>query len=142
MIGDGAKAGAVGAVTMSISTNLEMRLRGRQPSTAPAKALERLLGIRVKGERAEQLLVSAAHLLMSVSLGIGESFVRRTRRPASAGLLLLGASLIPELIVVPALGAAEPPWEWSREETAVAVLHHAVYAAATAAALERLRRRA
>jgi hypothetical protein len=138
MISEGVKAGVGGAVVMSVSTNLEMRLSGRDASDAPAKALERLFGIDLDNERAEQTLVLAAHVATSVSLGIVAAGLRRRLPPLLAASFLLGASLIPELIVVPSLGAAEPPWKWSRQGAAQAIVHHAVYAVATAAILERL----
>jgi hypothetical protein len=141
MISQGVQAGLGGAVVMSISTNLEMRLSGREASDAPAKALERLFRIDIANERVEQALVSAAHVATSASLGLVAAGLRRRLRPALAASFLLGASLIPELVVVPALGAAEPPWKWSKQDTAEAVLHHAVYAVATALVLERLRGR-
>lgn len=141
MISQGVKAGFGGAVVMSISTNLEMRLSGREASDAPAKALERLFGIDLEDERAEQALVATAHVATSASLGVVAAGLRRRLPPLVAGSFLLAASLIPELVVVPALGAAEAPWKWSGKDTAQAVLHHAVYAVATAGVLERLRGR-
>ena len=123
---------------MSVSTNLKMRLSGRDASDAPAKALERLFGTRVEDERAEQALVLAAHVATSVSLGVVAAGLRRRLPPRLAASFLLGASLIPELVVVPALGAADPPWNWSRYGAAQAIVHHAVYALSTAAILERL----
>jgi hypothetical protein len=36
----------------------------------------------------------------------------------------------PDLIVVPAAGAAPPPWRWGLTETAISGFHHLVYAAA------------
>ena len=139
MISEGVKAGLGGAMVMSISTNVEMRLSGREASDAPAKALERLFGIDIANERAEQVVVTAAHIATSVSLGVVAAGLRRRLRPLLAASFLLGASLIPELVVVPALGAAEPPWRWSKQDTAEAVVHHAVFAVATALVLERLR---
>ena len=47
MISEGVKAGLGGAMVMSISTNVEMRLSGREASDAPAKALERLFGVDI-----------------------------------------------------------------------------------------------
>ncbi|MFL5864210.1 MAG: hypothetical protein ACJ780_26145 [Solirubrobacteraceae bacterium] len=47
---------------MSVSTNLEMRLSGRDAMDAPAKALERLFDVHVEDERGEQAFVTAALL--------------------------------------------------------------------------------
>lgn len=141
MISEGVKAGFGGAIVMSVSTNLEMRLSGRDASDSPAKALERLFGIDTENERAEQALVLAAHVATSVSLGVVAAGLRRRLPPLLAASFLFGASLIPELVVVPVLGAADPPWNWSRYGAAQAIVHHAVYAVSTAAILERLRGR-
>jgi hypothetical protein len=138
MIADGLKAGLAGAAAMSVSTNLEMRIRGREASPAPAKALERLFGLKVDSSRGEQALVAAAHVSVSVGLGALEALLRRRVSTAAAGAALLAAALGPELLVVPALGAAEPPWRWSTPEAVVSVFHHAVYAAATTLTLELL----
>ena len=55
--------------------------------------------------------------------------------PAAAAMLALG--LAPEVVVVPALGAAPPPWRWSRADVAVSLLHHGVYAAAVESSYRR-----
>ena len=36
----------------------------------------------------------------------------------------------PDLVAVPAAGAAPPPWRWGVVELAISAVHHAVYAAA------------
>jgi hypothetical protein len=43
--------------------------------------------------------------------------------------------------MLPALGLAPPPTEWPKKQIAVETFHHAVYAAATGAALSALDRR-
>jgi uncharacterized membrane protein YagU involved in acid resistance len=138
MIADGIKAGLAGAAAMSVSTNLEMRIRGRGPSAAPAQALERMFGVKPDSPRAEQAMVAAAHVSVSVAVGALGALLRPSLPAAAAGAALFAAALAPELIVVPGLGVVAPPWEWSAQEMAVAILHHAVYAAATTLVLERL----
>jgi uncharacterized membrane protein YagU involved in acid resistance len=141
VIRQGALCGLGGALAMSVSTNLEMRVRGRGPSAAPANALERLFGWEVDNERGEQALVAAAHFTVSMSLGILAAAARRRLGREATGALLLASALLPELIVVPVLGAAEPPWQWSGEEAAVSFVHHTVYAVTTELLLERSRSR-
>jgi uncharacterized protein YndB with AHSA1/START domain len=139
---DGAIAGLVGAAAMSISTNLEMRLRGRRPSEAPAKALARVLGVSVNGERHKQLVGAAGHAATALSLGSALGLVERImpgRR--MQGVALFGLAMTPDAVVVPALGVTRPPWKWTRTEAGVSALHHAVFAAATTGAYSRLRRR-
>ena len=44
-IGKGVVAGFAGTAAMTVSSTVEMRLRGRAPSTAPADATAKVLGI-------------------------------------------------------------------------------------------------
>jgi hypothetical protein len=117
---------------MSVSTNVEMRLRGRPPSDAPAKALARLFGVSARGTQRKMQLALAGHLATSVMLGAARGAIaRREVGSASAGAALFALALAPEIVVVPALGAAAPVWRWSAIDGAVSVLHHGVYAMTT-----------
>jgi hypothetical protein len=53
---------------------------------------------------------------------------------------MLALALAPEVLVVPALGAAPPPWRWSPADIAVSLLHHGVYAATLESSYRMLRR--
>ena len=131
----GAVAGFAGALAMSVSTNAEMRLRGRPPSPAPALAIGRLLRIDTGGKRKEMLLTSAGHFVTSVALGATRGAMARLGvRPLPAGFALFGLALLPEVLVLPLLGASPPPWRWSGYDGAIAALHHGVYAGGTNAA--------
>jgi uncharacterized protein YndB with AHSA1/START domain len=139
--GRGALAGLVGAAAMSVSTNAEMRLRGRPPSDAPAKALSRVLRVKSRGRR-KQLLGAGGHVGTAVALGVTRGLLDRAgASPRTAGILLFATAMTPDAVVVPALGASSPPWRWTRVDAAVSVLHHAVFATATNAAYGRLRGR-
>lgn len=128
----GAVAGFAGAMAMSVSTHLEMRVRDRPPSDAPARALARILGVSPRGKQRKMHLALAGHLATSVSIGAAGGALRSAgRRPGPMGAALFGLALVPELVIVPGLGAASPPWRWSRVDWAVTVGHHGVYAAAT-----------
>lgn len=128
----GVAAGFAGAIAMSMSTNAEMRLRGRPPSDAPAQALSRLLGVSARGKRRRLQLALAGHLATSITLGAARGVMARRgvgSEPAGAALFTL--ALLPEVVVVPALGAAKPPWRWSAADTAISVLHHGIFAVTT-----------
>lgn len=138
----GAVAGFAGAMAMSVSTNAEMRLRDRPPSDAPAKALSRLLGIDAGGPRRRMALAFGGHLATSVSLGAARGALAKAGVSSGPALgALLGLALLPEILVVPALGAAPPPWRWSGADAAIGVLHHGVYAVTTNEAYGLLDRR-
>jgi hypothetical protein len=131
-IGRGVAAGFAGALAMSVSTNAEMRLRGRPPSDAPARVLSRLLGIDASTRRRKTLLALAGHFGTSLAFGAVRGAMGGAGvRPAPAGGALLGLALLPEVLVVPALGAGPPPWRWSAADSAISVLHHGVYAGTT-----------
>jgi len=128
----GVAAGFVGALAMSVSTNTEMRLRGRPPSDAPARAIGRIFGVEPGGRRRKMLLAFGGHVVTSVALGTARGAMDLAgMRPRPAGAALLGLALLPEVVVVPALGASPPPWRWSAYDTFIVVLHHGVYAATT-----------
>jgi hypothetical protein len=119
-----------------------MRLRRRPPSDAPARAIERLFGTRLRGDRKRMQAAAAGHLVASVSLGAARGAMDVAGVPrASAAAATFGLALVPEVVVVPVLGATDPPWEWGATETAIRVIHHAVYASAVLLAYDGLRQR-
>jgi len=128
-LGRGAIAGVAGAATMSISTNVEMRVRGRAPSDAPAKTIERLTGTKIRGRRRRMRAAAAGHVLASLGVGLARGALGAAGvPPAAAAAATAGLAMFPELVVVPATGAAAPPWRWSAEDAAISLLHHGVYA--------------
>jgi hypothetical protein len=128
-LGRGALAGAAGAAAMSASTNTEMRLRGRPPSDAPARAIERVLGTKIKGRGRRLRAAAAGHVVASLAVGCARGGMDVAGVPkAAAGAATVGLALAPEVVVVPALGAGPPPWRWGAADTAISLMHHGVYA--------------
>lgn len=139
--GRGFVAGLVGGVAMNASTVAEMRLTGRAPSKVPVRAIERLFAIRARGEEAERRVTTAGHFLVSGFTGGAWGAI------ASAGLprklrasFLYGMATAPDAAIVPAMGLAPPPWNWSSADVARTVGHHAVFTAVTHAVFSRLER--
>jgi hypothetical protein len=139
-IGRGLVAGAVGTAAMTVSSTVEMKLRGRQPSTAPAKAVGRLLGVQPTGRKGEQRFATVAHSLTGVSLGGARGLLDAAgvRRLVTAVPSTFAIVMTPELVLAPALGATDPPWRWGLAETAISAFHHVVWAGATEAAYRAL----
>jgi len=126
-------AGAAGTVAITVSTHLEMRLSGREPSAAPIDALERIAGRRLPARGA---LGTAAHLTSGLALGVPRAAIERAGvREPLATLLFLPVALAPDVVAVPALGAAAPPWRWTAAEAGVSLVHHVAYAVAASTAL-------
>ena len=135
--GRGLVAGAAATAAMTVASTAEMKLRGRPPSPAPAKVAAKLLGVKPDKPRFAHI----AHLSMGVGLGAVRGLIDLAglRGPAAAGAFF-AVAWSPDLVVVPAAGAADPPWRWGVVETAISGLHHAVYAAAGEAASRALSR--
>jgi uncharacterized protein YndB with AHSA1/START domain len=137
--GRGFLAGLAGGVAMSLSTSAEMRATGRPPSKLPARAVERVFGIRRLGGTGEQRIMATAHFAVSGLTGAAWGAI------ASAGLprtlrtpLLYAMAASPDAAAIPAMGLAPPPWRWSAADVARTVGHHAVYTAVARTAFARL----
>jgi hypothetical protein len=128
-LGRGLVAGAAATAAMTVSSTLEMKLRGREPSTAPADVAARLLRVRPLEPGGAGVFATTAHLSMGVTLGSVRSVIDLAGLSGPrAAAIWLGATWTPDLVMVPALGAADPPWRWGAVETALSGLHHLVYA--------------
>jgi hypothetical protein len=134
-LGRGIVAAAAGTAAMTISSTLEMKLRGRPPSDAPGKAVTKLLHVDVRDDLATGRLPTIAHVMTGLSLGA----VRGVLGFAGVGEpAFFTVSMVPDTVGLAALGIAPPPWQWPKVEVAVSVLHHAVFAAATDTVYRRL----
>jgi hypothetical protein len=135
---DGVLAGGVGGAAMSVSTNVEMRLRGRPPSVVPVQTVERLLGLDLE-RSTEERLVTVGHVVSSALLGSVRGLLSLLALPEAARDVAFAASaFLPDFGLIPATGSVPPPWRWSASDVLVAAWHHAVYAAGTIAAYRRL----
>jgi hypothetical protein len=122
----GLAAGAAATAAMTISSTVEMKLRGRPPSQAPAEVAAKLLHVEPTDER----FGTIAHIVAGVGLGLARALIDLAglRGPAAAGVFF-AVAWSPDLIGVPAAGAAPPPWRWGATELAISALHHVVYVA-------------
>jgi hypothetical protein len=142
-LGKGLVAGLVGTAAMTVSSTLEAKLRGRQFSTAPAEAARKLLGIRAfENEAAKSRFSNLVHWGYGTGWGVARAFLGEllpTSRGADAAhfATVWGSALV----MLPALDVAPPAWTWGKEEVAMDVFHHAVYATATGIAYELLDQR-
>ena len=134
-VGKGLFAGVAGTVAMTASSTIEMKLRGRPASSAPATAAAKVLGVEPKGQSEEARFAIIVHWGYGTSWGavrglIGAAGLRGLRANAAH----LGAVWGTEQAMLPALGVAPPFWEWGAKEVAIDAFHHLVYAGATGAA--------
>jgi hypothetical protein len=139
-IARGVVAGAIGTAAMTVSSTVESKLRGREPSTAPADAAMKVLGIEgFCDDGAKSRFSNAVHWAYGTAWGVPRALLDAAGLgPAAATAAHGGALWGSEQVILPALGVAPPLWEWGPLEVAVDALHHLVYTAAASVAYEAL----
>jgi hypothetical protein len=137
-IGDGLVAGFVGTAAMTVSSTLEARLRGRAPSTAPARATAKALGIAdFEDDIASARFNDLSHWGYGTGWGVVRGVLGATGMPARKATAAHGAAIWGSAAVtLPALEIAPPFVFWGKEEVAIDLFHHTVYAVATGLAYE------
>lgn len=141
-VGKGLAAGLAGTAAMTVSSTLEAKLRGREGSTAPARAAAAVLGVAPVDERGEARFNTLVHW----GYGTGWGAVRGLLGAAGldgvpAALAHLAAVWGGEQVALPATGVSPPATKWGATEVAIDLWHHVVYAVATSVAYAWLDRR-
>jgi hypothetical protein len=140
-IGKGLAAGLVGTAAMTVSSTVEMKLRGRKPSTVPADAAAKVLGVAPVGEDEKNRFSNIVHWMYGTSEGATRGLLGALGlRGPLATATHLAAVWGSELVALPALGVAPPVTEWGTEEVAIDLWHHVVYATVTSLTYEWLDR--
>ena len=134
-IGKGLAAGVAGTAAMTVSSTVEAKLRGREPSTTPARAASKVLGVAPVDEHGERRFNNLVHW------GYGTAWGSVRGVLGAVGLAGLPATLAhlaavwgAEQVVLPAAGAASPATQWEPTEVAIDLWHHVVYVAAVSIA--------
>ena len=137
-IGRGLLAGFAGTAAMTASSTIEARLRHRAASTAPARATAKALGIRAfDSDLAQAHFNDLSHWGYGTGWGVVRGLLGATGMPPAKATAAHGAAVWGSAAVtLPALEVAPPLVFWGREEVAIDVFHHAVYAVATGLAYE------
>lgn len=139
-IGKGLIAGAAGTAAMTVSSMLEAKIRGREESTVPAQAAEKVLDIEPQTEEAEQRLSNLTHFGYGTGWGVPRGILGVFLPGPAATAAHFAAVWGAGLGMLPTLGLAPPPTKWGAKELAVDAWHHAVYALATGVVFELLDR--
>ena len=141
-VGIGLAAGLAGTAAMTVSSTLEQRICGREPSLAPANTARKVLGIeKFASDAAENRFSTLVHWGYGTGWGAVRGLLRGMGLPPAAATVGHFASIWGGAIVMlPALGVAPPVTTWGAREVAIDVWHHAVYVVATVVAYERLAR--
>lgn len=134
-VGKGLFAGAVGTAAMTVSSTLEMKVRGRAGSTAPADAAGKVLGVEPKDEAGEARFANLVHWGYGTGWGAVRGLIGAAGLEGPAATAAhFGAVWGSEQVMLPALGVAPPFWTWGAKEVGIDAFHHLVYAGATGVA--------
>ncbi|HEX2182264.1 MAG TPA: hypothetical protein VHH10_08250 [Rubrobacteraceae bacterium] len=140
-VGKGLFAGVAGTAAMTVSSTLEMKLRGRPASSAPARAAEKVLGVQPVDEEAEARFSNLVHWGYGTAWGGVRGLIAAAGLAGPAATAAhLAAVWGSEQVMLPALDVAPALTEWGAEEVAIDAFHHLVYAAATGVAYSLLDR--
>ena len=135
-IGRGLLAGFAGTAAMTVSSSAEARLRRRAPSTAPAQATAKVLGIKeFDGPVAQARWNDLSHWGYGTGWGVVRGLLAAAGLSPRAATAAHGAAIYGAAqVTLPALEVAPPAVFWGAREIAIDAFHHAVYATATGAA--------
>jgi hypothetical protein len=139
-IGKGLMAGFAGTAAMTISSTLEAKLRGREASTAPARAMAKVLGIAsFEDAVAEARFNDLSHWGYGTGWGVVHGLLDAAGVPPRKATAAHGAAVWGSAqATLPALDVAPPAVFWPKQEIAIDAFHHTVYAVATGIAYELL----
>src|SRR3712207_2664633 len=118
---------------MTVSSTIEARLRGRAPSSAPARATAKVLGIReFDSELAKARFNDLSHWGYGTGWGVVRGLLAAAGLSPRAATVAHGAAIYGAAqVTLPAMDIVPPAIFWAKEEVAIDAFHHAVYAGAT-----------
>jgi hypothetical protein len=127
---------------MTLSSTIEAKASGREPSTIPADAVTAVARVQPKDQVGRSRLNTAAHWGYGTGWGIARAALDLLGlRGPTATAAHFGAVLGAEQTLLPALGVAKPTPAYGAAAAAADALHHAVYACVCGRAYDYLARR-
>jgi hypothetical protein len=136
-LGKGLMAGLAGTIAMTLSSTLEQKLRRRPPSSTPADAMGKVLGMQPRDEAGKRRFATAAHFGYGTMWGLGRAVIGRVlgaarltdaRVPALAHFAAVWGT---ELLTLPRLEVVPPLRRWGAKALALDAFHHGVYVSFT-----------
>ncbi len=139
--GKGIFAGVAGTAAMTLSSTIEMKVRGRPASSTPARTAAKVLGVEPVDEESEARFSNLVHWGYGTAWGGTRGLLAAAGLPGPAATAAhLGAVWGSEQVMLPTLGVTPPLTEWGAKEVVIDALHHLVYAGATGVAYSLLDR--
>ena len=141
-LGKGLLAGAAGTAAMTVASTLEMKARGRDPSTVPAEAAEKILDVEPGSKEGETRLNNVAHWSYGTAWGLPRALIGAAGlRGLRAGGLHFAGIWGSALVALPRMRLTPPVRKWGAREVAIDAFHHLVYAGAAGLVYDALTRR-
>ncbi len=133
-LGKGIIAGLAGTAAISISQMIEMKITGREPSNAPAEAVNKVLNVEATDEEHQEVFVQEVHWTYGTLWGLARGALDLAGvRGGPATLVHWAALWGTEMIMLPAIDVAPPVKEWGAKQISKDALHHIIYAIAAGA---------
>jgi hypothetical protein len=136
IVGSGVAGGLAGTAVMTVAENIEQRFTHRSDSYVPARTAARLFRAR-QPDKKSLPRNWAMHWGTGAVLGIARAVMSanglRGLRASGAHLLLRFST---DQTLENAVGVGTPPWTWPRDLLTLDIIHKAVYALATGAAVD------
>lgn len=140
-LGRGLFAGLIGTVAMTLVQLVEMKITGRAPSTAPADAAAKMLGIEPRGPVERTRFSNLVHFAYGTTWGAVRGLLGITGlAPWLATLLHFALIWGTGLMMLPAVGVAPPVTKWGAKWVVLDAAYHVVYAVATGLTYEYITR--
>lgn len=128
-LGKGLIAGFAGTVAMTVSSTIEMKVRGRKGSSTPVDAASKVMGVTPVGEEEKRRFGTLVHMGYGTALGVPRGLLGMTGLPWPAATAVhYGAVWGAEAAMLPKLRVTPPVTQWGGREIAIDLWHHAVYA--------------
>jgi hypothetical protein len=130
-LGKGLIAGLAGTAAISLSQAIEMKLSHRPPSTTPADAAGKVLGVQPRSERDKGRFATLVHWAYGTAWGLVRAALDGGRRERMwAPLVHLAVVQGAAMVMLPSLDVAPPVRQWGAGVIGKEIVHHTVYAAA------------
>jgi hypothetical protein len=141
-VGCGLLSGLAGTAAMTLASTLEMKLRRRPASTAPADAAGKVLGVQPRDDAGKARFATLVHWSYGTAWGLARAALGGLgfQRGPIAPLLHLGLVWGTELTMLPALKVAPPVDRWPPAEIGIDLFHHAIYVVTVDLAYRAIRR--
>ncbi|MEX0771872.1 MAG: hypothetical protein WEB89_02970 [Balneolales bacterium] len=128
-MGRGLLSGLAGTAAMTVVQMIEMNITGREGSTVPADAIEKVMPFKAPENKEEKMkLAQLVHFAYGTTWGIPLGVMQWVGITGTTACLThFGAVWGAAQAMLPKLDLSPPITEWSNEQIASDVFHHAVY---------------